>query len=343
MVRSTKGRDLFRRLFENMPLTALLWRLQSDGTIVVERANNQARRYHDSLGFKIEGRTLDELYAHIPLIYQMIKSSFNMSESQSLDVNFKSIVDGKEHYSRFQTVTLDDDLALLLITDLSKERATQEVLMRQKEELSRFDHHIAHDLRNMFQNILSITDMLYEHTRDELVLEITHIVERMNTILTRSLELADAGRVIGTPVRVPFEELVQEAMKSVLPDDVKVVWSNLPVIECDATRVIQMLQNLFVNAIEHGNAKTINITATQDDNGGMSILLSNDGAPITPEYRSKLFNTAFSSKPGGGRGLMIVKRIAEAHGWEIELLPDDKTTFRIKIPSQSSASSARSQ
>ncbi|MCK5264256.1 MAG: HAMP domain-containing histidine kinase, partial [Candidatus Thorarchaeota archaeon] len=104
-----------------------------------------------------------------------------------------------------------------------------------------------------------------------------------------------------------------------------------PLLNCDRAKMVQVIQNLLHNAFEHGKAASITISSKQDTNG-VSVMIANDGIPIPEEFRERIFEQSVSVKQNGGLGLIIVKRIIEAHGWEISLEQVQPTTFKIYIP-----------
>ncbi|MHA2016271.1 MAG: sensor histidine kinase, partial [Candidatus Thorarchaeota archaeon] len=100
---------------------------------------------------------------------------------------------------------------------------------------------------------------------------------------------------------------------------------------CDRSRVLQIFVNLFKNAVEHGQATRVEVS-TETDQKFLSVLVSNNGRTIPEDMKKNLFRFRVSSKKHGGRGLLIVRRLAEAHDWHVDLLPAGRTTFRIRIP-----------
>lgn len=135
---------------------------------------------------------------------------------------------------------------------------------------------------------------------------------------------------------VDLNRVIPAVACSVLPAEVEFFCDRLPIVLGDPDKMAQVVQNLFVNAIEHGKARVIEVRKRNAE-GGISILFRNDGQPIPSELRSLLFIERVSSKRRGGMGLGIVKKIIESHGWSIKLDPVEMTTFRIFIPQASFA------
>jgi signal transduction histidine kinase len=102
---------------------------------------------------------------------------------------------------------------------------------------------------------------------------------------------------------------------------------------CDKEKVIQIVQNILLNAVEHGTPANVEVFA-EDSDEGVSIIFRNDGKIIPEEHRLKLFERGFTTKKAsGGLGLSIVQKLVEAHGWTIQLDKSQNTSFRISIPS----------
>jgi len=87
-------------------------------------------------------------------------------------------------------------------------------------------------------------------------------------------------------------------------------------IQADHGQLQALFENLFRNAIGHGgNGVTIRIAPIND-----GFYVEDTGTGIPKEQRENIFEHGFSTGYGGnGVGLTIVSRIANQHGWSIEL------------------------
>lgn len=87
-------------------------------------------------------------------------------------------------------------------------------------------------------------------------------------------------------------------------------------IMADRSRLKQLLENLFANAVEHGGG---NVTLTVGDLPD-GFYITDDGTGIPEQEREKVFNAGYSTAPDGtGFGLRVVKQVVDAHGWAIEV------------------------
>ena len=175
---------------------------------------------------------------------------------------------------------------------------------------------------------------------EELVQVARTEVERLDTIITQFLRAIRPTK----PVLAPEQptEVLQETLKLLktefenrriavsvdIPDAV-------PMVHLDRSQVKQVFFNLIKNALE-----------AMPDGGSLKIVFGvgdvyvdisfvDTGKGIAPEEIGRVFDPYHTTKPkGSGLGLMIVQRIIEEHGGEIELAskPGTGTCFKIRLP-----------
>lgn len=114
------------------------------------------------------------------------------------------------------------------------------------------------------------------------------------------------------------------------------------VVEVDADRLLQAVDNLLDNAILHTPPGTpVRLTATRAPDGGVEIAVLDSGPGLPPEFLPRAFERfhraehARSRDTGGtGLGLSIVRSIAEAHGGAatIENRPGGGTRAVVRLP-----------
>jgi signal transduction histidine kinase len=100
------------------------------------------------------------------------------------------------------------------------------------------------------------------------------------------------------------------------------------VIEADRSRLGQLFENLYRNAVEHGgNEVTVHVG---DLNGGFHV--ADTGSGIPESDRDEIFEAGYSTADHGtGFGLRIVEQVAEAHGWEIRVVGGKRGGARFEI------------
>lgn len=118
--------------------------------------------------------------------------------------------------------------------------------------------------------------------------------------------------------------------------------SHLPSVSLDATRIEQVLLNLFNNAMDAmpaGGTLTVTTEVAQLKNGvsGVRVCVKDTGEGIKQEYVDRLFDPFFTTKEvgkGTGLGLSISYGLVQEHGGEllVESEYGNGTTFWIALP-----------
>ena len=128
-----------------------------------------------------------------------------------------------------------------------------------------------------------------------------------------------------------MNNLVHDIVEVIIPSSVEVKISELPEIPADKEKVYQVVKNLLENAVIHSQPNKIEISTKITDKV-IFLMFINDGIPVHADLREKLLKPDISHEEAGrGQGLQIIKKIVEAHGWEIILEETERITFRIII------------
>ncbi|MHA2247585.1 MAG: ATP-binding protein [Candidatus Hodarchaeales archaeon] len=221
--------------------------------------------------------------------------------------------------------------AVLMLTDISDLRTSQTRLKQDKEELSDFIHAMAHDLRSDLSNIIGYASCLEKLYDPKFVNQIIKSSNNINNLLVKSVSLIDAGLVIEKTDNISLDEIVETAYSLIIPKSVTFIRDSLPTVTCDRYKLFQVFKNLFENAISHANPKMIEIKA-QKSVRGTYINVSNDGGVFKGDIE-RIFERGYTTRKGSsGLGLSIIKKVIDAHGWQISLETHPKTTFKIHIP-----------
>jgi signal transduction histidine kinase len=125
-------------------------------------------------------------------------------------------------------------------------------------------------------------------------------------------------------------------------------YGDLPLVDCDAGQINQVLMNLLANAgdaIAEQGGIWIKTWATASS---VVVEIRDDGRGIPPEARERLFEPFFTTKDvgeGTGLGLAISHGIVTAHGGRIEVESEagGGAVFRVVLPRRGSLSGRRSE
>ncbi len=106
-------------------------------------------------------------------------------------------------------------------------------------------------------------------------------------------------------------------------------------VEVDVEKMKIALLNIIINAVEAmENENGILVITTKSKNNKTEIYISDNGAGITPENISKLFEPFYTNKSKGiGLGLTASQSIVISHNGNlrVESSPDEGTTFIISL------------
>lgn len=198
---------------------------------------------------------------------------------------------------------------------------------------------LAHDIRNPLSTIISWTELIQLHLKDnpnEKIAEYTKsILKSTDSIKFQLNTVMDFVRA--RPIEISKNSitlLIFEAIKiTPIPDTVKI---NTPTndleIECDKSQMIVVFSNLITNSIQAMNENgdiTINVKSKQKN---AIIEIIDSGPGISKENISKIFEPLFTTKNiGTGLGLVSCKNIVEYHKGTISV-KNNPTTFTIEIP-----------
>lgn len=199
-------------------------------------------------------------------------------------------------------------------------RASREAeLQRQNERLDEFASVVAHDLRNPLSVAIGFLDVVEETGDLGHLSRIESAHDRMERLIDDLLTLARGETTITDTEQTDLVAVTTEAWGYVdTADATLTVTDGVPTVAGDGSRLTQLFENLFRNAIEHGG-EDVTITVGQLPDGD-GFYVEDDGDGIPPAKREKVFEHGVTTNAGGtGFGLSIVADIAKSHGWTVSV------------------------
>ncbi len=165
-------------------------------------------------------------------------------------------------------------------------------------------------------------------------------VTRLDETVANALTVARSGRVRTRPV--DLRDAIRSAADAARPsfDARGVTLSVEPalspiVVAGDPAALEQLFLNLLQNAAEALSSGGEAIVHFAVGDGTVAVSVRDTGNGIPDDVREKVFEPFFSTRPEGtGLGLPIARRIAFAHGGELELqsAPGEGTTAVVRLP-----------
>jgi len=142
---------------------------------------------------------------------------------------------------------------IIVVNDVTDQKRQQRELEAQKERLEEFASVVSHDLRNPLNVASGHLALAREETENEHLEQTAAALDRMETLIDDLLTLAREGRQITDTEVVSLEAVVDAAWSTV---DTRAASLETDVdgqIRADGSRLHQLFENLFRNAVEHGS------------------------------------------------------------------------------------------
>jgi signal transduction histidine kinase len=217
--------------------------------------------------------------------------------------------------------------------EIEKEKYTNE-LAEKNTELERFSYTVSHDLKSPLVTVKTFLGYLKHDiaAADALLIEkdmfyINSAADKMAGLLEDLLEMSRVGRISNQPVKVTFDEILEETLSVtaglIAEKDVQIRLHKEPVsLFGDRTRLVEIWQNLVENAVKfRGVQPSSQIDIGVEHHGdGPVFFVRDNGIGIETKYQTKLFNIFEKLNPkmeGTGMGLAITKRIVELYQGKI--------------------------
>lgn len=219
------------------------------------------------------------------------------------------------------------DLGELVGDALHRREVGTDPATGQSDRAKRVAELFAHQLRNP----LSIASMYLEIAREEDEPEAfdraAAALERLDDILDGILSIARADGLETATTRDIGAD-AEEAWALVdAPEATLEVTDSRP-IEADHGLVVQLLTNLFENAVSYAGDNVAVRVGTFDD----GFFVEDDGPGIPPDRRDRVTEWGYSTtEDGTGFGLAVVEEIAAAHGWSVAITDGTIGGARIEI------------
>ena len=208
-------------------------------------------------------------------------------------------------------------------------------LRRQTERLEQFSAVVSHDLRNPLNVLSGYLDLVEDDVERSNYAAMERAVHRMETLIDDLLMLARRGDAVAETESVSVAAVAENAWDSIrAPNATLTVAGDVDRVEADPGRLRQLFENLFRNAVDHGGPEVdIEVGAVSGRPEERGMYVADDGPGIASDASGSLFDSGFSTAGSSGLGLAIVARIADAHGWEIDVRNDGGAVFEFSFES----------
>jgi len=224
-----------------------------------------------------------------------------------------------------------DNMTSVLETRTADLEKLNAELSDKTREIEQFVYTVSHDLKSPLVTQVGLIGCLREDlTRgdDQLITDLVNRLEgatlRMRHCIEDLLELSRVGQVGHTGEMIDVGDLLKEIHQNLSSQLHSAgatlhIQEDLPCITADRIRVLQLFENLIINAIKYAvNEDSTKIWVKSEcSDGEIRFCVEDNGPGIASQYHEKVF-TLFqrldeNNEDGTGIGLTAVRRIMEIH------------------------------
>ena len=247
----------------------------------------------------------------------------------------------------------DGDLFYCSARDVTHHYENLSALSNREEEARFREQFIAvlgHDLRNPLSAVSSAIRIASREAQTDRALQVLEAangsIERMAELINDLMDFARARLGSGISLDLAAESALAEALRQAVGEIrishpqamIEEAYDFAEGLNCEASRLQQLMSNLVANALTHGDqGQPIQVRAV-DEEGDFVLTVTNAGGEIPDNVMANLFKPFVrgdmqASQQGLGLGLFIAKAIANAHGGRLNVVSDaDRTVFEFRMP-----------
>ncbi|WP_052510258.1 sensor histidine kinase [Nonlabens tegetincola] len=271
-------------------------------------------------------------------VYNLKTIGFLFLYTKKNNLNQKELAQLKPVIDKFTT-------SLRASTAFEEQQNLLNNLEARNQELSDYAHMVSHDLKSPLRSIDTLSSWLQEDYKNSLdatgqqhLDTVRENVLKMDNLIDGILQYSSIDKHNSDFYDVHPNKIISEIINSiVVPENIKLVVNELPVIKGDTYRVRQLFQNLITNAITYNNKEHGYIEIGYNNSEKGIFYIKDNGIGIDKKYHQKIFKTfekLENKKGSSGIGLSIVNKIIEYYNGQIwiESEPGIGTTFYFTLP-----------
>jgi two-component system, OmpR family, phosphate regulon sensor histidine kinase PhoR len=275
-------------------------------------------------GRQLEGAPLDEVISHPAALEALERCGSDEDEEVEL-----TGLDGSRRSWLMRMARLANGTCLVRFVDRSEARAAEQMRVD-------FVANASHELRTPLSTLIGYTETLRERadeidadTRERFLSVVHDEARRMQRVVEDLISLSriEAEKFTEPTEAVSLEPIVEHVVASARRAAeergsrlVSEISTGLPKIAADRSQVLQLLDNLVMNALRYGEPGTPVTISAHGEGPMVHLSVKDEGEGIAPEHIARVterfyrIDTSRSRSLGGtGLGLSIVKHIVERH------------------------------
>ncbi|MCL1920136.1 MAG: ATP-binding protein [Kiritimatiellaeota bacterium] len=354
MVRLTQERGFLETIFQSIQEGVLV--IDNEGLLLY--ANRAAEKLAGFAFARTKGRSILRVlrewdWEHLLDAPEVSDGGWSRMVTREIEVTYP-----EHRVISVYAVPLDEQGAvrkgvLVILRDVSSERRQEATALEEERSnaVKNLAAGVAHEIGNplnalnihlqlLTRELSALDDPAARQPLQELAEVARKEVERLDAIITQFLRAVRPSKPVLRP----------EAPADVLAETLKLLKTEfanrrieasvdipeaVPAVKLDRQQIKQVFFNLIKNALDAmPDGGSLKIAFGVGD-AFVDISFMDTGCGIVAAEMGHVFDPYYTTKPDGtGLGLMIVRRIVEDHGGEIELAtkPGQGTCFKIRLP-----------
>lgn len=234
---------------------------------------------------------------------------------------------GAATYADRSTVEAGVSIVASAVDHVRAERAVHD------KRIEEFSSLVSHELRSPIQTAKSGIALANAECDSKYLAQVDETLTQLDELTANVLEMLDDADSTVELESVDLESVIENAWPAETPATLSVP-DDLPTVLAERSRLYQLFENLFRNAIDHGGddvAVEIELSESADDET-ICLAVSDDGVGIDVGRRQQVFEYGYTnSETGSGLGLAIVDEIVSTFDWEITITDSDRGGARFEI------------
>jgi PAS domain S-box-containing protein len=222
----------------------------------------------------------------------------------------------------------DIDYGMGMSQNITGQIQRRQELERKNERLEEFASIVSHDLRSPLSIVEGRLELAQESCESDHLTRAADALDRSQALIDDLLTLAREGETVGELEPVDLADVAEDSWQTVETGSATLEAHGTHTLRADRSRLQELVENLYRNAVEHGgDGVTVSVGAMDD-----GFYVADTGPGIAEADREEVFEAGYSTNEDGtGFGLRIVKQIADAHEWEITVTESEQGGARFEI------------
>lgn len=350
----------FLRLAQEKGLLETIFQSIQEGVIVIDGAGKidyANRAAEEMMGFtldSVKGRSISRYLKEIEWdrVLRLEATEWSKMISSEIEITYPEHRFVAFYVMPLSSSKVEEKGAVVILRDMTHERENEASLVESERlnAVKLLAAGVAHEIGNPL-NALNIhlqlldreINRLPEESRSdigELVQVARNEVSRLDLIITQFLRAIRPSKPQLANCRI--DELLKETLTllkhEILNRNIEIEMDfsqDVPEIQVDRNQIKQAFFNIIRNAFQampDGGSLVISLSCSAEHLG---VRFQDTGVGIDPEDFGRIFEPHHTTKSdGSGLGLMIVQRIVQDHGGQIEVVskPDTGTSITVLLP-----------